>query len=417
MALIDTFLARRIKRGELTVVHADGTTRTVGTPDPDLKPVTIRFTDNGAANFIVRHPSLGAGEAVMDGRLTVDDDRMFDFIRLVTENDRWEDGANNLEASRPRRLFSAVKYRFDRVNMARASKRNVAHHYDLSDTLYDLFLDRDRQYSCAYFTDPAGETLEQAQSDKLAHIAAKLRISPGMRVLDIGCGWGGMALYLHRKLGADVLGVTLSEEQLKVARRRAEEAGVADHVKFELIDYRHVTGQFDRIVSVGMFEHVGPAHYRTFLRKCRDLLTPDGVMLLHTIGRAGAPGVTDDWTAKYIFPGGYNPALSEIIRANEGLRFFVTDVEVLRRHYGWTLRHWYERTMAAKDRIVALYDLRFFRMWQFYLAGAAAAFENGGMVNYQIQFARNRDALPYTRDYMLEGEQALHEVAEPPRAA
>jgi len=417
MALIDTFLAHRIQRGELTVVHADGTTRTFGAPDSDLKPVTIRFTDAGAANFIVRHPSLGAGEAVMDGRLTVDDDAVFDFIRLVTENDRWEEGANKLEASRPRRLLSAIKYRFDRVNMARASKRNVAHHYDLSDTLYDLFLDRDRQYSCAYFTDPAHETLEQAQADKLAHIAAKLRISPGMRVLDIGCGWGGMALYLHRKLGADVLGVTLSEEQLKVARRRAEEAGVADHVKFELIDYRHVTGQFDRIVSVGMFEHVGPAHYRTFLRKCRDLLTPDGVMLLHTIGRAGAPGVTDDWTAKYIFPGGYNPALSEIIRANEGLRFFVTDVEVLRRHYGWTLRHWYERTMAAKEKIVALYDLRFFRMWQFYLAGATAAFENGGMVNYQIQFSRSRDTLPYTRDYMLEGEQALHEVAEPPRAA
>ncbi|CAN5405238.1 cyclopropane-fatty-acyl-phospholipid synthase family protein [soil metagenome] len=410
MALIDTFLARRIKRGLLTVIHADGTTRSFGAADPALRPVTIRFTDAGAANFIVRHPSLGAGEAVMDGRLTVDNDDVLGFVELVTANDKWEDGANALVASLPRQLLSGITHRVNRINMTRRSKRNVAHHYDLSDRLYDLFLDRDRQYSCAYFTDPEQESLEQAQSDKLAHIAAKLRISPGMKVLDIGCGWGGMALYLHRKLGAEVLGVTLSEEQLKVARRRAEEAGVADKVKFELIDYRHVTGQFDRIVSVGMFEHVGPAHYRTFMRKCRDLLTLEGVMLLHTIGRAGAPGVTDDWTAKYIFPGGYNPALSEIVRANEGLRMFATDVEMLRRHYGWTLRHWYARTMAAKEQIVALYDERFFRMWQFYLAGAAMAFEHGGMVNYQIQFARSRDTLPYTRDYMIEDERALRET-------
>ncbi|GAA0306024.1 cyclopropane-fatty-acyl-phospholipid synthase family protein [Sphingomonas oligophenolica] len=408
MALIDRFLAARVKRGTLTVHHANGAVRTFGTPDPDFPDVTIRFADKGAASFIVRNPSLGAGEAYMQGRLTVDGDDIRGLVTLMTANDLWEDGKGALHANRGRRLVAAVTHRLNRINMARRSKRNVAHHYDLSDRLYDLFLDSDRQYSCAYFTDPAN-SLERAQSDKKAHIAAKLALKPGMKVLDIGCGWGGLALYLHAKTGAEVLGVTLSEEQIKVARRRAEEAGVADKVKFELIDYRHVTGSFDRIVSVGMFEHVGPPFYRTFLRKCRDLLTDDGVMLLHTIGRAGGPGVTDDWTAKYIFPGGYNPALSEIVRANESLRFFLTDVEVLRLHYAYTLDHWYDRTVAAREAIVALYDEPFYRMWTFYLAGAAAAFRYGGMVNYQLQFAKNRHTLPITRDYMIEGERGLRE--------
>ena len=226
-------------------------------------------------------------------------------------------------------------------------------------------------------------------------------------MLDIGCGWGGMALYLNRVADVDVLGITLSEEQLKVARQRAADAGVADRVKFELIDYRALTGSFDRIVSVGMFEHVGPRDYRTYLAKCRDLLSDDGVMLLHTIGRLGGPGVTDAFTAKYIFPGGYNPALSEIVRANEGLRFLLTDVEVLRLHYAHTLDHWYDRTVAARDEIVRLYDERFYRMWTFYLAGAGAAFRFGGLVNYQLQFAKNRHALPITRDYMIAEEQRL----------
>jgi len=406
MALIDLFLARRVKRGTLTVHHADGKTVRFGTADPRFPDVTIRFTDTSAANGILRDPGLGAAEAYMDGRMVIEQGDIRDLVRLLTANDPWEAGANGLAASPLRRAIQAVTHRIGRVNMARRSKRNVAHHYDLSDRLYDLFLDSDRQYSCAYYASP-GNTLEQAQSDKKAHIAAKLALEPGMTVLDIGCGWGGMALYLHQHTGADVLGITLSEEQLKVARRRAQEAGVADRVKFELIDYRHLTGSFDRIVSVGMFEHVGPAHYKTFFRKCRDLLTEDGVMLLHTIGRAGGPGVTDKWTTKYIFPGGYNPALSEIISANEGLRFMVTDVEVLRLHYGYTLDDWYDRTVAAREQIIALYDERFFRMWQFYLAGASAAFHFGGLVNYQVQFARNRHVLPITRDYMIETERAF----------
>ena len=409
MALIDRFLARRVKRGQLTVTHADGKTLRFGTPDPAFPDVAIRFTDRGAASFIVRHPALGAAEAFMDGRLVVERGDIRDLVNLLTANDPWEAGADALAANPLRRSVAAVTHRLNRINMARRSKRNVAHHYDLSDRLYDLFLDADRQYSCAYFTDPAN-TLEQAQDDKKAHIAAKLALRPGMRVLDVGCGWGGMALYLHAKTGAEVLGVTLSEEQLKVARARAEAAGVADKVRFELIDYRHVTGRFDRIVSVGMFEHVGPAHYKAFFRQCRDLLTDDGVMLMHTIGRMNGPGITDDFTTKYIFPGGYNPALSEIVRGYEGLRMFPTDIEVLRLHYAWTIDHWYDRTTAARADIVALYDERFFRMWQFYLAGAGAAFRHGGLCNYQVQLSRSRTALPVTRDYMIAGEAALRQT-------
>nr|AGU10026.1 Mycolic acid cyclopropane synthetase [uncultured organism] len=413
MALIDHFFARAVKRGQLTVIHSDGTSRSFGAPDAELKPVTVRLA-RGAASAILRDPSLGAAETFMDGRLTIEQGDILDLLVLITGNNRWEDATSALDPKPLSRLTNAVAHRIGRYNMARRAKRNVAHHYDLSRRLYDLFLDADRQYSCAYYTDPANR-LEQAQLDKKAHIAAKLAIEPGMKVLDIGCGWGGMALYLHQKTGADVLGVTLSEEQLKVARERAAQLGVERHVRFELIDYRDVQGQFDRIVSVGMFEHVGTPQYRTFFRKVRELLTPEGVMLLHTIGRAGGPGVTDAFTLKYIFPGGYIPALSEIARGYEGLRMFPTDIEVLRLHYAHTLKAWYDRTVAAKDEIVALYDERFFRMWTFYLAGSYSAFLNGGLLNYQVQFSRSRTALPITRDYMLEEEQRLRETADAPQ--
>jgi cyclopropane-fatty-acyl-phospholipid synthase len=405
MALIDRFFARAIRRGALTVIHADGTTASFGTPDAALNPVTMRL-GHGFARRIVRDPSLGAAEAFMDGQLTIEQGDILDLLTLFTANSRWEDNVGTLQPSRFKRIFDKLLFSLKRINMERASKRNVAHHYDLSGALYDLFLDADRQYSCAYFTGP-DVGLEQAQADKKAHIVAKLAIEPGMKVLDIGCGWGGLALYIHAKTGAEVLGVTLSEEQLKVARQRAADAGVADKVRFELIDYRRLTGRYDRIVSVGMFEHVGTPHYREFFAKCRDLMTDRGVFLLHTIGRAGGPGVTDAFTLKYIFPGGYIPALSEIAQGYEGMRYFMTDVEVLRLHYAKTLRHWYERTVAAKEQIVALYDERFYRMWCFYLAGCVVSFEHGGLVNYQLQFSRSRDALPLTRDYMVEDERAL----------
>ena len=408
MALIDRFFERAFKRGELTVIHPDGTRRTFGQPDAEFAPVTIRLA-RGAAGAILRNPGTGAAEAFMDGRLTIEQGDVMDLLRMGKGNSLWERGASNIAGTPAGRALAALRFRLQRANMDRQSKKNVAHHYDLNDRLYDLFLDADRQYSCAYFTDPAND-LEQAQADKKAHIVAKLSVRPGMRVLDIGCGWGGMALYIHAKTGAEVLGVTLSEEQLKVARRRADEAGVADKVRFELIDYRKVGGRFDRIVSVGMFEHVGTAHYREFFAKCRDLLTDDGVMLIHTIGRSGGPGVTDAFTTKYIFPGGYIPALSEIAQGYEGLRMFCTDIEVLRLHYALTLEEWYRRTVAAKDQIVALYDERFFRMWTYYLAGSTVSFRYGGMVNFQLQFTRDRHALPITRDYMIEEERRLQSL-------
>ncbi|MBW4331264.1 cyclopropane-fatty-acyl-phospholipid synthase family protein [Stakelama sp. CBK3Z-3] len=410
MALIDRFLERMVKRGELTVQFPNGRQRTFGSPDPVLRPVTLHITDRKVLSRIVADPALGAAEGYMDGKLKVTRGDIRDLVVLARINSTWEHKRSALNASMSRKLLNGIAHRIQSHNAARTSKQNVAHHYDLSDRLYDLFLDTDRQYSCAYWIDPDNESLEQAQLDKKAHIAAKLYLKPGMKVLDIGCGWGGMALYLHEKFGVDVLGVTLSEEQIKVARRRAEEAGVSDHVKFEIIDYRDIDGKFDRIVSVGMFEHVGTPQYPVFFSKCRELLNDDGVMLIHTIGRMGPPTVTDSFTLKYIFPGGYIPALSEMIAPNEPNYMFVTDVEVLRLHYAYTLKSWYDRTVAAKDAIIDLYDERFYRMWLFYLAGAETAFRYGDLVNFQVQYARDRNTLPITRDYMLETEASLNQA-------
>lgn len=410
MALIDRFLERLIRRGTLTLVRADGSTRTFGQADVAFPNVTMRFADARIGRDIVLNPRLGLAEAYMDGRVTVDDDDIIGLISLARSNAPWEKSGSLDGGGRLRAGFRKIFRTLAQLNARAASKKNVAHHYDLSGALYDLFLDKDRQYSCAYW-DGDHDDLDRAQEDKKAHIAAKLALKPGMKVLDIGCGWGGMALYLHRKCGVDVTGITLSEEQLGVARRRAEEAGVADHVRFELIDYRDMQGSFDRIVSVGMFEHVGAPNFREFFRCCHNLLTPQGVMLLHTIGRMGGPGSTDAFTRKYIFPGGYIPALSEIVQASEPNRLMVTDVESLRLHYGRTCRAWYERCRANRSQIEALYDARFYRMWTFYLAGAATVFEHGGMLIYQLQYARDRRTLPITRDYMVAAEAQLRAPA------
>ena len=400
MSLLHAVFRRLIKKGVVTLIEADGSRHVFGTPDASFPEIVVRFNDRRVAFDIVRGPRLGFAEGFMDGRISFEQGDIMDFVGLIRANNPWEKGLDIERKGPIRRAFKRVARRWNQINFRRQSKRNVAHHYDLSGKLYDLFLDRDRQYSCAYFTDPA-ISLEQAQEDKKAHIAAKLALSPGLKVLDIGCGWGGMALYLHKHYGVDVLGITLSEEQLEVARKRAAEAGVADNVRFELRDYRDLSGSFDRIVSVGMFEHVGVPNYREFFRKCHNLLTADGVMLLHTIGRMGGPGSTDAFTRKYIFPGGYIPALSEILEGSEPNKMIATDVEVLRLHYAFTLQEWYRRTVAAREQIEALYYARFFRMWTLYLAGAATVFQHGGMVNFQIQYARSRHALPITRDYMI----------------
>ncbi|WP_404710743.1 class I SAM-dependent methyltransferase [Sphingomonas sp. MMS24-J13] len=410
MKLFNRVFTKLIREGELAAIDAAGKHYSYGTPSSHLNPVTVRFTDAGTPRKIILNPSLAAGEAYMDGRLVVERGDIYDLLNIVTWNTRFEKGGNDT------RLESRVRFPGDpfgwlrTFNQERRSKRNVAHHYDLSARLYDLFLDRDRQYSCAYFTDPAN-SLEQAQLDKKAHIVAKLDLRPGHKVLDIGCGWGGMALYIHAKTGAEVLGITLSEEQLALARKRAADLGVADKVRFELIDYRKMTGTFDRIVSVGMFEHVGPAHFHSFFAKCRSLLAEDGVMLLHTIGRIGTPRPTDAWTTKYIFPGGYVPSLSEIARAAEQANILCSDVETLRLHYAYTLEQWLRRTQANRAEIETMYDARFYRMWEFYLAGSATGFTHGHMVNYQLQYVRNRRALPITRDYMVAAERALQDGA------
>ncbi len=396
--MIERLIDKLLQQGHLTLVTPDGKRSTYG---PGGGPsLTVRVTDRKTLFDIARNPRLAAGEAYMDGRLIIEDGTILDLMRLLVGANRWEDktpgrGALNKGKKTWKALF--------RRNPAKASRRNVAHHYDIGNDLYRLFLDKDLQYSCAYFTDPAN-SLEQAQSDKKAHIAAKLYLKPGQRVLDIGCGWGGTALYLNRIADVDVLGVTLSEEQLKVARQRAEEAGVSDRVTFELVDYRSVEGRFDRIVSIGMFEHVGAAHYDEFFAKCRSLLADDGVMLLHTIGKFGKASTPDPFTDKYIFPGYHLPSLSQMSAASEKARLIASDVETLRLHYAYTLSAWLERTEAAKDKIVAMYDERFFRMWQFYLAGGIVGFESGTMCNYQIQYIRDRNAVPITRDYMAEAE-------------
>ena len=372
--MIGRLIEKLMSKGRLTLVMPDGKRTSYG-PGGGAS-LTVRVTDRKTLFAIARNPRLGLGEAYMDGRLIVEDGTILDLMRLVVGANRWEDkGKGRAAMNKGKGKWKALFRR----NKAKASRRNVAHHYDIGNDLYRLFLDEDLQYSCAYFTDPAN-SLEQAQADKKAHIAAKLYLKPGQRVLDIGCGWGGTALYLNRVADVDVLGITLSEEQLKVARARAEEAGVADRVKFELIDYREIEGRFDRIVSIGMFEHVGAAHYDEFFAKCRALLADDGVMLLHTIGKFGSPSAAPDpFTDKYIFPGYHLPALSQMCASSEKARLIASDVETLRLHYAYTLHHWIERATAAREKIVAMYDERFYRMGQIYLAGAPIGSECGTM--------------------------------------
>jgi cyclopropane-fatty-acyl-phospholipid synthase len=394
----------------LRVIDADGRMHVFsGAPGPE---VTIRLRDPALNRKLFFNPRLYAGEAYMDGTLTVEGGTIYDFLDLVS----W-----NMERAprHPFRPFYAGFGKFLRglqqYNPIHRSRANVAHHYDLSGRLYELFLDRDRQYSCAYFTDP-GDDLETAQLNKKRHLAAKLLLKPGQRVLDIGSGWGGLALYLARECGVEVTGLTLSTEQHKLATERAAAAGLSDCVRFHLKDYREETGTYDRIVSVGMFEHVGIVQFRTFFDKIKGLLAEDGVAMLHAIGRGDGPGVTNPWIRKYIFPGGYSPALSEVLPTVEKSGLWVTDIEILRLHYAETLRAWQRRFQANREEIRKLYDERFCRMWEFYLAGAEVTFRRHEYMVWQMQLSRTIEAVPLTRDYIVDWERA-HGAEKSERAA
>ncbi|MEW5421835.1 class I SAM-dependent methyltransferase [Amorphus sp. 3PC139-8] len=399
--LLNTFLTRIVHQGDLTVVDAAGGENRFGDGTGDA--VRVRFTNAKAERACILNPGLKVGECFMDGTLIVETGSIYDFLALVLSNAGIDRPAWWMKAEDTYRFLTR---RLRQNNTLKRARSNVAHHYDLSGELYRLFLDSDSQYSCAYFDTPDAD-LEEAQLAKKRHIAAKLAIEPGMKVLDIGSGWGGMGLYIARHLGAEITGVTLSTEQHTRSNARAAEQGLSDRAKFLLQDYRTLEGPFDRIVSVGMFEHVGVGYYPEFFQKCRQLLADDGVMLLHSIGRFDGPGDTNSWIDKYIFPGGYIPAMSEVIPVIERAGLKTTDIEILRLHYAETLKAWRERFLARRDEAKALYDERFCRMWEFYLAGSETAFRYQDMMNFQIQITRNQHALPLTRDYMLEAERQL----------
>lgn len=398
--LLEAALTRLIKIGTLTVRFPDGSSRTFGTGSEPRASIVLRT--NRAKRRLLLNPALALGELYMDGEVEPGPRGLFQTLDFLALNSM-EGGSHPLD-----KFMEKVRWfrrNLDQLNFAGRSKKNVAHHYDLDGRLYSLMLDEDRQYSCAYF--PEGdETLEEAQLKKKRHIASKLMLDrPGLEVLDIGCGWGGMALYLAKEFGARVTGLTLSEEQLKEARIRAKAAQLDHMVTFELMDYRNWTRQVDRVVSVGMFEHVGVNHFRTYFDKIRSILSEDGVALVHAIGRADGPGSTNPWIAKYIFPGGYSPAISEVMSVVEKSGLWAADIEVLRLHYAKTLERWHDRFANNRSKLAKLYDERFCRMFEFYLIGSELAFRRMGHMNWQLQLTKNISTVPLARDYMLDAER------------
>jgi cyclopropane-fatty-acyl-phospholipid synthase len=380
-----------VRRGRFQLTTARGATFTAGDGTGEL--VAVRFTTAQAERRVLLDPELRLGEAYMNGTFVVEQGTIVDALVVLLGQ------ANPPRWARPQWLLRYLYRRLQQFNRRRRAHRNVAHHYDLDGQLYSLFLDADRQYSCAYFEQPE-QSLDDAQLAKKRHLAAKLLIDPDQRVLDIGCGWGGLALYLAELSGARVHGITLSQEQLALARVRAAEKGLSGRIEFALQDYRDVSGTFDRIVSVGMFEHVGVGYYDRFFRKCTALLDGNGVMLLHSIGRSEGPNTTNPWISKYIFPGGYIPALSEVLPAIERAGLLVTDIEILRLHYAETLKAWRERFVAHREQAERIYDARFCRMWEFYLAASEIAFREQALMVFQLQLTKRQGIVPMTRDYI-----------------
>jgi cyclopropane-fatty-acyl-phospholipid synthase len=398
--LLRVALKSLIRRGSLRVTTAGGGTFTVGDGSPPQ--VAVRFVTAAALRGVLTDPDLKLGEAYMNGELVVEQGSIADLLALVLS----QTPGQTPGWARLQFLARYLWRRLQQMNLRERARRNVAHHYDLDGRLYSLFLDADRQYSCAYFETP-DQSLDDAQLAKKRHLAAKLLIERGHRVLDIGCGWGGLALYLAEICGARVAGITLSNEQLAAARARADERGLSEAVSFRLQDYRDLDERFDRIVSVGMFEHVGVGHYNAFFRRLAASLADDGVAVLHSIGRSEEPGVTNPWIRKYIFPGGYIPALSEVLPAIERAGLLVTDIEILRLHYAETLKAWRERFLARREEVERLYDQRFVRMWEFYLAASEMTFRHHGMMVFQIQLAKRQGVVPVTRGYVEREEARL----------
>jgi cyclopropane-fatty-acyl-phospholipid synthase len=393
-----------VRVGSLRVIDASGQVHLyAGAPGPN---VTMRLCDRSLYHKLFLNPELHAGEAYMDGRLTFENSSLRDFLLLFSIN-RIALGSYPLQKLL-RRVSRSLK-RFQQANPIGKARENVAHHYDLGNDFYRLFLDEGMQYSCAYFQDD-GESLESAQQNKLRLIASKLNLRPGLKILDIGSGWGDLALYLAALEQVEVTGVTLSREQYALATEKARAAGLAERVHFELRDYREVPDRFHRIVSVGMFEHVGAAHYPEFFAKINDLLEDDGVMLLHSIGHMSPPGTASPWLRKYIFPGAYSPALSEVFGVVEQASLWVTDLEFLRLHYAKTINHWWRRFDANRARIAAMYDERFCRMWEFYLLSAEMMFRTGSQLVFHMQLARKRDAVPIVRDYVTDLQRRYMEM-------
>ncbi len=402
---------RLVQKGNLTLILSSGERAILG--DGSGVAVTVRTLDEEAEKAILHDPGLRFGEMYVEGRIVIDEGNIFDLLSMVKANGL--EKAATISNTATALMHVAEQQIKSRLPVNR-NKHNVAHHYDLDGKLFDLFLDQDWQYSCGYF-DPPGISLGEAQTAKKRHIAAKLLLEPGQTVLEVGSGWGGMGMYLAESSGVDVTGITLSEEQLKVSRGRAQKRGLENHVRFELQDYRTMADrQFDRIVSVGMFEHVGMANYLNFFIKMAGLLAPKGVMVLHAIGQAEKPWATNPWIEKYIFPGGYMPALSEVVPAIEKAGLMIRDIEILPMHYAHTLRAWRERFTARKEEAIQLYDERFFRMWEFYLASSETAFLYDKMAIFQIQLSHELESVPYTRNYIGEREEALRqfEKTRPP---
>jgi cyclopropane-fatty-acyl-phospholipid synthase len=399
--LLQVALTRFIRTGNLHVVVGDGNPLKFG--DGAGTPVVMRFSNRRALTRMFLNPELRLGEAYMSGDFVLTSGTIADLLAVLMSQ---EPHTSVPYFARPQAMLRYGRRRIDQFNYRRRARQNVAHHYDLDARLYSLFLDADRQYSCAYFESP-DQTLDDAQLAKKRHLAAKLLVEPGQRVLDIGSGWGGLGLYIAEHCGANVTGVTLSDEQLKLAQGRAAERHLSNQVEFRLQDYRDLNERFDRIVSVGMFEHVGINHFRAFFNKCADLLSDDGVMVLHSIGRSEGPNATNPWIDKYIFPGGYIPALSEVLPAIERSGLIMADIEILRLHYAETLKAWRLRFMARAEEARRIYDERFVRMWEFYLAASEMAFRHQGLMVFQIQLAKRVDAVPLTRGYIEREEERL----------